>query len=212
VSGGDARRGWNRAVRSRCSRCAQYRQRMAPRKNGGCGRAVSEPSVDTPRNRWQVEWTIGKHSPSRANEFAATSTRSPPARTVRHGRVPRRHGLSLEMKFSTSPARRGRSRAIERVGASPRAVGSPPSCSIRRSPLSEERAGRGRGRGGLLPARSILHPSEFIPLAPVRTRRLPLWAARRLFCFPSALPRVYGAVIFISDGWALAIHRIPADR
>jgi hypothetical protein len=34
---------------------------------------------------------------------------------------------------------------------------------LRFSPLREERAGRGRGRGGLLPARSILPEMKFSP-------------------------------------------------
>jgi hypothetical protein len=69
-----------------------------------------------------------RRSPGQANEFAATSTRSPPARTVRHGTVPR-HRPTLVHGRVIFPLRKAQPRAGD---------GSPFS--------REERAGRGRTR------------------------------------------------------------------
>ena len=66
----------------------------------------------------------------RANEFAATSTRSPPARTVRHGTVPPSPAPSrARAGFSPSSAKRGQGVG---GGGPPRAAVSPPSCTSRR--------------------------------------------------------------------------------
>ncbi len=154
-----------------------------------------------------------RHPSRRANEFAATTTRSPPARTVRRGRVPRRRlspvhrmgsplsvrnerggvggGAGCSRRDPSCPAptfRRWRAPSRDEVPPPPRSGGGRelssgwgPSARCRKSacvhnppfsPLREERAGRGRGRGGLLSARSRPFRHE-VPRLPEQPFPLP---------------------------------------
>ena len=86
----------------------------------------------------------------RANAFATTGTRSPPARTVRHGRVPRRHGGRAGNEvLPLLPAKRGRGPGgggpppVQDLRWRARSVSPPPGCF---GGGREERAGGGACR------------------------------------------------------------------
>ena len=115
---------------------------------GASGSAGEIEDLDQPAGEVGGSASAGSRSPGRANEFAATTTRSPPARTVRHGRVPRAERRTCTGGEDSSVARM----ACARVGVVVRSLGMTVSAGMvrvpsnRRSPSLPPRSGGGGPR------------------------------------------------------------------
>jgi hypothetical protein len=135
-----------------CSQSASARERAYGRPSGGFTRSgrrlVSRLGAGASR------------SPVRANEFAAGKSRSPPARTVRHGRVPRhRQGSSFTQLKPCSQSASARDRAYRSPGGgftrSGRKLAPWLDAGAARSPVRANEFAAGKSRSP--PARTVRH-------------------------------------------------------